>query len=42
MFPEAEFVSDRTLSLPLSAALSDAEVEAVINAVTDAIEGQAH
>jgi dTDP-4-amino-4,6-dideoxygalactose transaminase len=42
MFPEAEFVSDRTLSLPLSAALSDAEVDAVIDAVTDAIEGRAH
>jgi dTDP-4-amino-4,6-dideoxygalactose transaminase len=42
MFPEAEFVSDRTLSLPLSAALSDAEVDAVIDAVADAVEGRAH
>jgi dTDP-4-amino-4,6-dideoxygalactose transaminase len=37
MFPQAEFVSDRTLSLPLSAALSDAEVDAVIDAVVDAV-----
>jgi dTDP-4-amino-4,6-dideoxygalactose transaminase len=33
MFPHAEAVSDRTLSLPLSAALTDAEVDAVIAAV---------
>jgi len=30
MFPNAEFVSDRTLSLPLSPALSDADVDRVV------------
>ena len=30
-FPHAEFVSDRTLSLPLSSALSDADVDRVID-----------
>jgi dTDP-4-amino-4,6-dideoxygalactose transaminase len=34
MFPSAEFVSDRTLSLPLSPALLDAEVDRVIDALT--------
>jgi dTDP-4-amino-4,6-dideoxygalactose transaminase len=33
MFPNAEFVSDRTLSLPLSAAMTDEEVDRVIDAV---------
>ena len=33
MFPNAERVSDCTLSLPLSAAMPDAHVEAVIDAV---------
>jgi dTDP-4-amino-4,6-dideoxygalactose transaminase len=33
MFPNAEFVSDRTLSLPFTAALSDDEVERVIGSV---------
>ena len=37
MFPCAEFISDRTLSLPLSAALSDDDVDAVIDAVEDSI-----
>lgn len=32
-FPEAEYISDRTLSLPLSAKLTDADVERVIGAV---------
>ncbi|MFC1517253.1 DegT/DnrJ/EryC1/StrS family aminotransferase [Candidatus Margulisiibacteriota bacterium] len=32
-FPEAEFVSERTVSLPLSAKLSDQDVDDVINAV---------
>ena len=32
-FPEAEWISDRTLSLPLSPALEDADVEDVIVAV---------
>jgi dTDP-4-amino-4,6-dideoxygalactose transaminase len=33
MFPVAEAISDTTLSLPLSAALTDAELDAVIAAV---------
>jgi dTDP-4-amino-4,6-dideoxygalactose transaminase len=33
-FPHAEWISDRTLSLPLSPALSDRDVEDVILAVT--------
>jgi len=33
-FPKSEFVSDRTLSIPLSSKLSDADVEDVIQAVT--------
>ena len=32
-FPNAEYISDRTLSLPLSPKLSDADVEDVITAV---------
>lgn len=35
MFPNAEYVSDRTLSLPLSPAMSDGEVDQVIEAVTE-------
>jgi dTDP-4-amino-4,6-dideoxygalactose transaminase len=35
MFPNAEFVSDRTVSLPLTPALSDAEVGLVIDSVRD-------
>jgi dTDP-4-amino-4,6-dideoxygalactose transaminase len=33
-FPNAEYISDRTISLPLSAALSDEDVEDVISAIT--------
>jgi dTDP-4-amino-4,6-dideoxygalactose transaminase len=36
MFPNAEFVSDRTLSLPLSAAMTDDDVERVVDAVIGA------
>ena len=36
MFPNAEFIADRTLSLPLSAATTDREVDAVI-AVLDGL-----
>jgi dTDP-4-amino-4,6-dideoxygalactose transaminase len=36
MFPVAEAISDRTLSLPLSAAMPDAAVDRVIEAVHDA------
>ena len=36
-FPNAEFVSDRVLSLPLSAKLTDADVEDVIRAVTKVV-----
>jgi dTDP-4-amino-4,6-dideoxygalactose transaminase len=36
MFPNSEFVSDRTLSLPLSAAMSDGDVERVVDAVLGA------
>jgi dTDP-4-amino-4,6-dideoxygalactose transaminase len=35
MFPNAELVSDRTLSLPLSAAMTDEEVDRVIEAVRE-------
>jgi dTDP-4-amino-4,6-dideoxygalactose transaminase len=34
MFPNAEYISDRTVSLPLSAKLSDRDVEDVVNAVS--------
>jgi dTDP-4-amino-4,6-dideoxygalactose transaminase len=33
MFPVAEMVSDRTLSLPLSAGMSDGDVERVVSAL---------
>jgi dTDP-4-amino-4,6-dideoxygalactose transaminase len=33
MFPNAEFVSDRTVSLPFTAALSDGDVDHVIESV---------
>src|SRR5438067_2146762 len=36
-FPEAEFVSDRTVSLPLSPALAERDVDDVIAAVTDVL-----
>jgi dTDP-4-amino-4,6-dideoxygalactose transaminase len=34
MFPNAEYISERTVSLPLSAKLNDKDVEDVIDAVT--------
>ena len=34
-FPEAEYISDRTVSLPLSSKLSDSDVDDVIAAVRD-------
>ncbi len=37
-FPAAEWISDRTVSLPLSARLTDADVEDVISAVRDILE----
>jgi dTDP-4-amino-4,6-dideoxygalactose transaminase len=37
MFPEAEFISDRTLSLPLSPALTEPEIDRVIEAVTESL-----
>jgi dTDP-4-amino-4,6-dideoxygalactose transaminase len=36
-FPNGEWISDRTVSLPLSAKLSDKDVEDVIEAVTDIV-----
>ena len=36
-FPHAEWISDRTVSLPLSAKLTDEDVEDVIEAVRQAI-----
>jgi dTDP-4-amino-4,6-dideoxygalactose transaminase len=41
-FPNAEWISDRTVSIPLSAKLSDEDVEDVIGAVGEIIEGQHH
>ncbi len=35
MFPNAEFISDRTLSLPLSAATTDHEVDTVVDALCE-------
>jgi dTDP-4-amino-4,6-dideoxygalactose transaminase len=37
MFPNAEYISDRTLSLPLSAAMTDEEVDRTIEAVRDLV-----
>lgn len=37
-FPEAEYVSDRTLSLPLGPKMDDRDVEDVINAVLHTVE----
>ncbi len=37
MFPEAEFISDRTLSLPLSPALTEPEIDRVIEAVAESL-----
>ncbi len=39
MFPHSEFVSDRTLSLPLSSTLTDADVDRVISGVRVALGG---
>ena len=38
-FPNAEFIGERTLSLPLSTKLSDDDVAAVIEAVTHVVSG---
>lgn len=38
-FPNAEWISDRTVSLPLSAKLTDNDIEDVINATKEIIEG---
>ena len=38
MFPNAEFISDRTLSLPLSSTLTDAEIDRVVFALTHALK----
>ena len=40
MFPNAEFISDRTLSLPLSSTLTDADVERVCLVLRQALEGR--
>jgi dTDP-4-amino-4,6-dideoxygalactose transaminase len=37
-FPEAEYISERTVSLPLSVKLEDADVDDVIEAVKDILE----
>jgi dTDP-4-amino-4,6-dideoxygalactose transaminase len=37
MFPAAEFVSDRTVSLPFSPALSDRDVDAVVESVREVL-----
>jgi len=37
-FPESEWISDRTLSLPLSAKLTDRDVDDVVEAVQDVVE----
>ena len=38
MFPNAEFVSDRTLSLPLSAGTDEADVDRVITVLRELVE----
>ena len=40
--PNAEWISDRTISLPLSPKLSDDDVDDVISAVTSILEGARH
>lgn len=40
-YPNAEFISERTLSLPLSAKLTDEDVDSVISAVTQILRAQA-
>ena len=37
MFPNAEFVSDRTLSLPLSSMLTDSEIDRVVSLLRQAL-----
>jgi dTDP-4-amino-4,6-dideoxygalactose transaminase len=37
MFPHAEYISDRTLSLPLSAAMTDEDVERVVGALHEVL-----
>jgi dTDP-4-amino-4,6-dideoxygalactose transaminase len=37
MFPCAELVSDRTLSLPLSAGMTDGQAAQVVDAVRDRV-----
>ena len=39
-YPEAEYISARTLSIPLSAKLSDDDVQDVINAVRRVVLGR--
>jgi dTDP-4-amino-4,6-dideoxygalactose transaminase len=41
MFPHAEFISDRTLSLPLSPALTDSDIDRVIDVVLTTVPGRA-
>jgi dTDP-4-amino-4,6-dideoxygalactose transaminase len=41
-FPNAEWISDRTLSLPLSPKLTDEDVESVVDAVRRTLERVAH
>jgi dTDP-4-amino-4,6-dideoxygalactose transaminase len=36
-YPNAKFISDRTISLPLSASLTDQDVQDVIDAVREAL-----
>jgi dTDP-4-amino-4,6-dideoxygalactose transaminase len=38
MFPNAERISDRTLSLPLSSTLTDAEVDRVVSEIGQALQ----
>lgn len=40
MFPNAEFVSDRTLSLPLSAAMTDGDAYRVVEAIRSLLVGR--
>jgi len=40
--PNAEWISDRTISLPLSPKLSDDDVDDVISAVMSILEGARH
>ena len=38
-FPNAEWISERTVSIPLSPKLTDDDVEDIIEAVKDVLEG---